>query len=198
MTNLPRTVSTGRVILARVLLTIVFAAIGPLAVASDEHPGEEAGQASRGEHSSKGLHEVLIFGGATDDRGEWATTWGAEYGYSFMDNYAVGVFIDRAEGQLRSSVVGMAFWARVVKGFGVMFGPGVEYLDEAHVEDGEDGSHGEEGSNRHFLARFGVGYSFHVGKRYTLMPVVHADFVDKRVIWVTGLNFGIRFGKKVH
>jgi hypothetical protein len=30
------------------------------------------------------------------------------------------------------------------------------------------------------------------------MPVVHADFVDKKVVWVTGLNFGVRFGKQQH
>jgi hypothetical protein len=198
MRNSPRTVSPGWVIVARLLLSLVLAAVGPLTVASDEHTGEEPGHTSHEAHLPKGLHEVLIFGGATDDRGEWADTWGAEYGYGFMDNYTVGVFFDRAEGQLRSSVVGLALWANVAKGFSVMFGPALEFLDEAHEEEGDHGSHAEEGSKRQFLARIGVGYSVHVGKRYTLMPVVHADFVEKRVIWVTGLNFGIRFGKTVH
>ena len=139
---------------------------------------------------AQGSGGLTVF--VTDDRGEWAETLGAEYLYSFMDDYAVGVFLDHAGGELRSSVLGVAFWARLVKGLGVMFGPGIEYLEEAHAEDG---GHGEAGSERQFLARFGAGYSFHVGKRYSLMPVVHADFVDGKVVWVTGLNFGIRFGK---
>lgn len=198
MTSLSRTSFLGTLILTRVLLLIVFAAVGPWVVASDEHADEQPGQASHERHSTKGLHEVLIFFGATDDRGTWADTWGAEYGYSFMDGYAAGVFFDRAEGDVRSSVVGLAFWARLVKGLGLMFGPGVEYLDEAHVEEGDEGAHGEEGSKRHFLARVGLGYSFHVGKRYTIFPVVHADFVDQHIVWVTGVNFGVRFGKKMH
>ena len=198
MKNPSRTVSSYKVTAIPMALLIALVAIGPSAVASDEHAGEEPGHASTGEHRSKGVHEVLIFGGATDDRGEWAGTLGAEYGYSFMDGYAVGAFFDHAGGQLRSSVVGLAFWARVSKGFGVMFGPAVEFLEEAHGEEGDHGTHAEEGPKRHFVARFGVGYAVHVGKRYTLMPVVHADFVDKHVVWVTGLNFGIRFGKKMH
>lgn len=195
MSSSSRIVSPCTVIVVRLLLSILLAAVAPLAVASDEQAGHEPDQASHGRHYTKGMHEVVIFVGATDDRGEWVETFGAEYLYSFMDNYAVGAFLDRAGGELRSSVLGVAFWARVVKGFGVMFGPGIEYLDEAHTEDGGHDTQGEEASKRQFLARFGVGYSFHVGKRYSLMPVVHADFVDGKVVWVTGLNFGIRFGK---
>jgi hypothetical protein len=180
------------------LLLVVLAAIGPSVAASDEHSDGTAGETSHQTHIPKGLHEVMIFVGATDDRGTWAETWGAEYGYGFMDNYSVGVFFDRADGDLRTTVAGLAFWANVTKGFSVMFGPGVEYLDEAHGEEGEHGSHDEEGSKRKFLARLGVGYSFHVGKRYTLLPVVHADFVDGSVVWVTGVNLGFRFGKTLH
>jgi hypothetical protein len=198
MTDSFRTVSQGRVIATRILLLIVLAAIGPSVAATDEHSDGAAGETSHETHLPKGLHEVMIFAGATDDRGTWAETWGAEYGYGFMDNYTVGAFVDRAGGDVRATVVGLAFWANVVKGFVVMFGPGVEYLDEAHSEEGDHGAEGEEGSERNFLARFGVGYSFHVGKRYTVLPVVHADFVEGNVVWVTGVNFGFRFGKTVH
>jgi len=195
MTDSSRIVSAGSLIVSRLLILIVLAVLGPIAIASDEHAGDEPWVATHGKHDMKGTHEVAIFVGATDDRREWASTWGAEYGYFFMNDYSVGVFLDRAQGDLRSSVVGLAFWARVTKGLMLMFGPGVEYLDEAH---GEDGDHGEEASKRHFLARIGVGYSFHVGKQFTILPVIHADFVDEHVVWVTGVNFGIRFGKKAH
>ena len=198
MTNPSRTVSQGMGIVTRMLLLIVLAAIGPSVAASDEHSDGTTEGTSHETHLPKGLHEVLIFAGATDDRGTWAETWGAEYGYGFMDNYSVSVFFDRAAGDIRSTVAGLAFWANVVKGVVVMFGPGVEYLDEAHAEEGDHGTDGEEGSKRNFLARFGVGYSFHLGKRYTILPVVHADFVEGKVIWVTGVNFGFRFGKTVH
>jgi hypothetical protein len=198
MKNPHRTTFRGGVILTRMLFLILFVAAGPWVGASEEHAEAETGQASHDAHGTKGLHEVMIFLGATDDRGEWANTWGAEYGYSFMDNYAAGVFLDRAEGQLRSSVVGLAFWAHVVKGLGLMFGPGVEFLDEAQAEEAGDESQGEEGSKRQFLARVGLGYSFHVGERYVIFPVVHADFVEEHIVWVTGVNFGIRFGKKAH
>ena len=198
MTNSSRTVSRGRVIVPRMLLLIVLAAIGPSVAASDEHSDETTGGTSHETQLPKGLHEVMIFVGSTDDRGTWAETLGAEYGYGFMDNYSVGVFFDRAAGDIRSTVVGLACWANLVKGFVVMFGPGVEYLDEAHAEEGDHGTDGEEGSKRSFLARFGVGYSFHFGKRYTILPVVHADFVEGKVVWVTGVNVGFRFGKTVH
>ena len=198
MTNSSRTVSRGRVIVPRMLLLIVLAAIGPSVAASDEHSDETTGGTSHETQLPKGLHEVMIFVGSTDDRGTWAETLGAEYGYGFMDNYSVGVFFDRAAGDIRSTVVGLSCWANVVKGFVVMFGPGVEYLDEAHAEEGDHGTDGEEGSKRSFLARFGVGYSFHFGKRYTILPVVHADFVEGKVVWVTGVNVGFRFGKTVH
>ena len=99
---------------------------------------------------------------------------------------------------MRSTVVGVAFWANVAEGFSVMIGPALEFRDESHDEEGGHGAPSEEASERKFLARIGVGYSFHFGKRYTLMPVVHADFVDKNVVWVTGLNIGFRFGKTVH
>ena len=190
MTDSFRTPSSSSRIATRLLILIVLAVLGPIAIASDE-----PSSATHGERDMKGTHEVAVFVGATDDRREWAPTWGAEYGYFFMNDYSVGVFLDRAQGDLRSSVVGLAFWAHLAKGWMLMFGPGVEFLDEAH---GEDGGHGEEASKRHFLARIGVGYAFHIGKRYTILPVVHADFVDEHVVWVTGANFGIRFGKKAH
>ena len=83
----------------------------------------------------------------------------------------------------------------MVKGLVVNFGPALEFLDEPHSENGD---HGDGGSEREFLARTGIGYAFHVGKRYSVVPTLYADFVDEHVIFVGGVNFGVRFGKKVH
>ena len=180
------------------VLTFAVIALGPATVASEEADPSHTETSSHGAHQSQGRHELLLFVGATDDRGDWAGTWGAEYGYRFMDHYYVGAFVDRAQGDIRATVVGAAFWARVVRGFGFMFGPGIEFLDEAHEEQGEHAAEGGEASKRHFLARVGTGYAFHVGKRYTILPVVHADFVDGNIVWVSGVSFGLSLGGTKH
>jgi hypothetical protein len=193
-----RTSSAGRLRAVRLLLVIVLATVGPIAAASDEHGGEQTAEATHGKHSSKGMHELALFLGTADDRGEWADAWGAEYGYSFMDNYVVGAFLERAEGNLRTSVVGVSFWARVVGSLGATFGTGVEFLDEAHGTEGEGEAQGEGDSKRHFFARTGLAYTVHLGKRYFILPVINADFVDEHIVMVGGVSFGIQFGKKAH
>jgi hypothetical protein len=191
------TPTRNKTLSAAIVLTLSVVAFGPATVASEEAGSTHAESASHGGHQPQGRHELLLFLGATDDRGDWAETWGAEYGYRFMDGYYVGAFVDRAQGDIRATVVGAAFWARVVRGFMFMFGPGIEFLDEAHEEQGEHATEGGEASKRHFLARVGTGYAFHVGK-YAIMPVVHADFVDGNIVWVSGVNLGLSFGGKKH
>lgn len=61
--------------------------------------------------------------------------------------------------------------------------------DLPQVSDEEDVSH----STGHFLMRFGAGWDFHVGERFSISPTISADLVQVEIIWVAGVSFGIAF-----
>jgi len=117
-------------------------------------------------------------------------TWGLDYKRRIAKRWAAGGWFDYAGGDLRNSAAGgiVAFWP----GLGdlqLLAGPAVEF----HEGRG-GGGHGEEGGEpdkdaTYFLFRIGVGYDFHIGERYGIVPIVMLDFVNNEEVWVYGLGF---------
>jgi hypothetical protein len=128
-------------------------------------------------------HEVAVFVGVTDDRGEYA--------YLFTERMAVGAFFDKAEGDLRATVLGGLFYFHPTRRVVLVVGPGVEWLDPP----ASDGAHGSEHaeSETEFLIRVGALYDFPLSKRVALLPAIYADFVNSEVIWVGGIELVYRF-----
>jgi hypothetical protein len=45
----------------------------------------------------------------------------------------------------------------------------------------------------YLLLRIGIGYDFHIGERFGVVPNVNLDFVDHEEVWVYGVAFTYGF-----
>ncbi len=102
----------------------------------------------------------------------------------------MGAFFDYAGGELRNAVLAplVAFWP----GLGnlqLLAAAGVEFHQDRggddHQKSGEAGEADQDAT--YFLIRLGVGYDFHLGESFGLVPTVNLDFVNNEKVWVYGL-----------
>lgn len=178
---------------------------------SDHDPSTEAeGHATHEDHSghhdrSHIKNEVALFLGATDEHGhDIEFSWGFDYKRKVSGRSAAGAFFDYAGGDLRNTVLGGLFfwWPFPEVPFQIFGGPGVEFHDgrnqdgddsdegNGHAFKSEGGGHdGTDANETYFLVRVGVGYDFHIGSSYGIVPTVMLDFVNGEEVWVYGLAF---------
>ena len=172
--------------------------------ATDEHEthGEAASHEEHSSHHDRShiKNEFALFLGATDEHGhDTQFTWGFDYKRRIADRrMALGAFFDHAGGDLRNTVLGGLFVWWPVGNLELYAGPGVEFHngrnqdggtgDEGHEFKSEGGEHGGADPNEtYFVVRVGVGWDFHVGSSYGIVPTVAVDFVDGEEVWVYGL-----------
>jgi hypothetical protein len=188
------------------LLMLALVAVPAVAVENDdEHDASKAEQGDVADHAGEGEHEgeqsshhprdfrneVAVFVGGTDEHGhDTEITWGLDYKRRITERWAVGAFFDYAGGELRNAVLApmVAFWP----GFGnlqLLAAAGVEFHEGrgggGHQKSGEGG--GTDKDATYFLVRLGVGYDFHLGESFGLVPTVNLDFVNNEKVWVYGL-----------
>jgi hypothetical protein len=161
----------------------------------DEH-AEAAGHHGSDEHHFK--NGLSVFLGATDEPGHGTEfTIGGEYGRALSPNWTVGGLIDWAAGDQRNLVIAPAVWWKPFgKGLLLLAAPGIEWHDgrggtvDHHLKAEEPEVDEDE---TFFVMRLGVGYSFHVGSRYGVIPQVNLDLVDGHEVWVYGVAFEVMF-----
>jgi hypothetical protein len=188
------------------LLILALVAVPALAVENDdEHDARKAEHAEVAEQAGEGEHEdahsshrprdfrneVAVFLGGTDEHGHGTEiTWGLDYKRRIAERWAVGVLFDYAGGELRNAVLApmVAFWPGVGK-LQLMAAAGVESHQGrdggGHQKSDEGGGTDEDAT--YFLFRLGIGYDFHLGESFGLVPVVNLDFVNNEKVWVYGL-----------
>lgn len=184
---------------------VLFFAPG-VAFGDDEAPhGHEAEHSPAAEHGEKGVHneefeahhirdfmnEVAVSVGGTKESGhDTEFTWGLDYKRRIADRWAVGVIFDYAGGELRNAIIApsISYWP----GLGnlqLLAAAGVEYHNGRNTGGHEKSDHGGEAdtSETYFLVRLGVGYDFHIGESFGLVPQVNLDFVNNEEVWVYGV-----------
>ncbi len=145
-----------------------------------EHPGEHAEH--HGEHHGHHANHIAIFGGATTLFGDEAHT-GATFGLDYerrlpmMDGlFGLGALVDVALMEHTSVIVAPALFIHPAGGLKITVAPGVEHEGEENV----------------FVMRGGLSYAIHLG-RLSVGPAVAADYANKHVALVYGLDIGMGF-----
>lgn len=161
------------------LLVFVFCLAQPIAA-------QEAG-----EEETEYRNAVELFVGAVTETEESATGTGIglEYQRHLSSRWSLGVEAIEISttGVSRGFLVVVPVYFNPVGGLGLKAGPGVE----GSKEEAEDG--GESESSTRFAMRFGAGWEFELGKRFTLTPEVNMDVIGENLTWVYGLSFGVEF-----
>lgn len=162
------------------LVAILLCCLAP-AVAAQEADGEER------EHRNS----VELFVGAVTETEESATGpgFGIEYQRHLSQRWWLGVeAIELSTNDVgRSWLVVVPVYFTLVKGLGIKAGPGLEGSEEKP----EDGGEGE--PTTEFAMRFGAGWEFELGKRFTLTPELNMDVIGGSVTWVYGVSLGLGF-----
>lgn len=144
-----------------------------------------------GEEEAEHRNSVELFFGAVTETGESATGpgIGVEYQRHLSQRWSVGVeAIELSTNDVsRSWLVVVPVYFTLVKGLGIKAGPGLEGSNEK-PEDG-----GESETSVTFAMRFGTGWEFELGRRFTLTPEINMDLIGGSVTWVYGLSVGLRF-----
>lgn len=181
------------------VLVIVLAAFPVMAEEGHAKHAEHSGEA---ESHGKGGHHFknafALFLGATNEHGHGTEpTWGLEYARKLSPHWAVGGLLDYAGGGQRNLVIAPAvYWKPFDGGFYLLAAPGIEYhngrVEVDHHLLKADATEVDE-DETYFVMRLGVGYAFHVGSRYGIVPTVNLDLVDGHEVWVYGVNFEVMF-----
>ena len=102
----------------------------------------------------------------------------------------MGAFFDYAGGGLRNAVLApmVVLWPglgnlQILAAAGVEFHQGRD--GGGHQKSAEGG--GTDKDATYFLVRLGVGYDFHLGQSFGLVPTVMLDFVNNEKVWIYGL-----------
>ena len=154
------------------LLVFAWALLAGPAVAQD--------QATHGDDGWHRHHVGLYVGGAYREK-HHETGWvlEGEYEYRFLRQLGVGPMAEATFGVDGDPwLLALPFTLHPVGGLKLLAGPGVEF------EDGESGN---------FLWRFGLGWSFDLGRRFLLTPGGTADLVEGDWSYTYGVQLGYGF-----
>lgn len=155
---------------------------------ADEHGSEHAApshsyspgghaQDHGGGHGAHHANHVALFLGSTDSEGHDGETYGLDYERRVSDTIGYGVIVDRAEGDVMSTVYGAALFYHLNDEVTFLVAPGIEH---AHHED-------------EFMIRVGVNYGFPVGN-YIIAPTIAYDMISGgATATVYGISFGMGF-----
>ena len=127
-------------------------------------------------HAGHKNHLSVFFGNTHDYHGEDAFTVGLDYEYRLTDLFGVGALIDRAGGDIKSTVAGAALFVHPCENARLF---GVAANEHHHGED-------------EFIVRLGVNYDVHVSD-WTVSPTVSVDLLEHGENWIYGLGIGRGF-----
>jgi len=121
-------------------------------------------------------HTMNVLIGGSFDRGGDGPALGGTYEYRKRGKVGFGGFADVAFGNDTSTVVGGAVFVRPEERWGLMAGPGVEFIN----------------GNTNVLARIGGWYEFPMDE-FTISPIGWIDLDSDDVSFFIGVALGLRF-----
>jgi hypothetical protein len=145
-----------------------------------------------GEDEVERRNAVEVFVGAVTETAESSTGFGIglEYNRRLSSSWRIGVeLIEISTTDVsRGWLVVVPAYFNPVGGLGLKAGPGIEGSKETSEEEGESETKVE------FAMRFGAGWEFELGSRFTVTPEINLDVVGgDDITWVYGLSFGWGF-----
>jgi hypothetical protein len=167
------------------------------------HPQE--GELAEGESEEEGEVEhrnelaLILAGTYESSEEENYFTIGAEYEYLFHPRVGISGTIEYISGpDAWILVFPVVFHPK--GGLKILAGPGVELKprrgSDENGESNDDETEGDEdsGTDKLFLFRLGVAYSFEFGERYSITPALEFDFVNEEDEVAKALVYGVTFG----
>jgi len=163
-------------------------------------PHEPAAHEAHGEelhhHNALG---IVIGGTYESEEKDTFLTLGAEYERLFNRRFGVVLGVEYIS-EVDAWVLVTPFVYRHGSGLRLLTGPGLELKTRRRGgEHGREPSGGLENrlpprEENLFLWRFGVGYNFEVGERYSIAPAVDFDYVREDGHWVEAIVFAVTVG----
>ena len=129
---------------------------------------------------------AAVFLGNTNEESENGFSLGLEYERRVSDLVGVGALVERAGGDIKSTIAMATLYVHPVGEFYVIVGLGAEFKD-AREEHGE-----EEQATSGIMGRIGIGYELELG-RLVLVPQVNLDVFEREEALVVGAAFAYRF-----
>ena len=120
-------------------------------------PGNIWGQEEENE-DPKGISDISLFLGASSNSETTAFTIGMDYQYRISRLIGVGVIVDHATGDFKSTLVAPALFLHV-KNLSFTVAPGAEFSDDDTA----------------MVLRLGASYEFELSRRFALIPAIFYD-----------------------
>jgi hypothetical protein len=150
---------------------------------------EEAGSHEEGYH----MHHFNLLAGESHADGKNGFAIGGEYEFRFHHRLGMAVTGEHVGQDFRESVVVFTPVVHPWKQLWLAGGPGFDHKDEA-VEVAEAAGEGGMAEKRtRGLFRVGGGYTFELGRGFTIGPDLAVDFLSGEQVLVYGVSFGWGF-----
>ena len=177
---------SGRWLAAAGLCALLLSAAPALADDRVDPAASPQEDAEEPESESEPPNTLALFLGNTNEEQENGFSIGLEYEHELAEFIGVGAIVERASGDIGSTVALLTVILHPFGGFDVILGLGVEFKD-AREEHGE-----EEPATSGALGRIGVAYAFKFG-RFAFVPQVNLDFFQREEALVVGAAFAYKF-----
>ena len=175
-------------IITILLANLIFAMFSASAQEHTQHDDAQAHEHDTHYHKN----HVALLVGATSNLSHSSTlfTAGVDYEFRFHEKIGIGFGAELLTGDATEYVLGIPVFIHPVSSLKFNFGPLLVLLEE-HSDDHSTEPETEMVSE--FGLRIGVAYDFHIGKRFSLTPMVNYDYVNKSSAVMYALGFGIGF-----
>ena len=121
-------------------------------------------------------NEIALFLGLTTNKDATAATFGIDYQYKLSPLAGLGLVIDHAAGDIKSTIVAPGLFLHLLS-WEFTLAPGVEFVDD----------------ETKFVFRTGVEYEIKL-PYFSISPAINVDFErNDEIALVYGLSFGIEF-----
>jgi len=128
------------------------------------------------EEEEETSNEIALFLGLTTNKDATAATFGIDYQYKLSPLAGIGLVIDHAAGDIKSTIVAPGLFLHLLS-WEFTIAPGVEFVDD----------------ETKFVFRTGVEYEIKL-PYFSISPAINLDFErNDEIALVYGLSFGIEF-----
>ena len=129
-----------------------------------------------GEGEEDARNEIAIFLGLTTNKDATAGTFGVDYQYRLSPPVGIGLVLDHAAGDIKSTLLAPGLFIHLLK-WEFVIAPGIEFVDSETL----------------FVFRGGVEYEIKL-PYFSISPAINVDFErGGEIALVYGLSFGMEF-----
>jgi len=129
-----------------------------------------------GEGEEESRNEIALFLGLTTNKDATAGTFGVDYQYRLSGPIGLGLVLDHAAGDIKSTLLAPGLFIHLLK-WEFVIAPGIEFVDSETL----------------FVFRGGIAYTIELS-HFSIFPNINIDFErGGEIALVYGLSFGMAF-----